>query len=94
MIWRLRRGERWVYVDLLLEFQSSVDHFIAVRLLICVGPLYQNLTAAGEILWGSSLPPVLPIVRFLRLGTARERDPDRPATTHNQHWSCGQRRRQ
>ncbi|MGA7978728.1 MAG: Rpn family recombination-promoting nuclease/putative transposase, partial [Chromatiaceae bacterium] len=30
MIWRLRWGERWLYVYLLLEFQSSVDRFMAV----------------------------------------------------------------
>lgn len=45
MIWRLRWGERWVYVYLLLEFQSSVDRLMAVRLLTYVGLLYQDLAA-------------------------------------------------
>ncbi|NEX23334.1 Rpn family recombination-promoting nuclease/putative transposase [Thiorhodococcus mannitoliphagus] len=64
MIWRLRWGERWVYVYLLLEFQSSVDRFMAVRLLTYVGLLYQDLAAAGEIPAGDPLPPVLPIVLY------------------------------
>jgi predicted transposase YdaD len=64
MIWRLRWGERWLYVYLLLEFQSSVDRFMAVRLLTYIGLLYQNLVAAGKIPPGSPLPPVLPIVRY------------------------------
>lgn len=64
MIWRLRWGERWLYVYLLLEFQSSVDHFMAVRLLTYVGLLYQDLAAAGEIPSGSHLPPVVPIVLY------------------------------
>jgi hypothetical protein len=64
MIWRLRWGERWIYVYLLLEFQSSVDRLMAVRLLTYVGLLYQDLAAAGEIPAGSPLPPVLPIVLY------------------------------
>ena len=64
MIWRLRWSERWLYVYLLLEFQSSVDRFMAVRLLTYIGLLYQDLVAAGEIPRGSHLPPVLPIVLY------------------------------
>ena len=33
IIWRVRWGERWLYLYLLIEFQSSVDRFMAVRLL-------------------------------------------------------------
>jgi hypothetical protein len=64
MIWRLRWCERWVYVYLLLEFQSSVDRLMAVRLLTYVGLLYQDLAAAGEIPSESPLSPVLPIVLY------------------------------
>jgi hypothetical protein len=64
MIWRLRWGERWVYVYLLLEFQSTIDRFMAVRLLTYLGLLYQDLAAAGEISAGTPLPPVLPIVLY------------------------------
>jgi hypothetical protein len=55
MIWRLRWGGRWLYVYLLLEFQSSVDRFMAVQLLTYIGLLYQDLAAAGEIPRGSHL---------------------------------------
>ena len=49
ILWRLRWGERWLYLYLLLEFQSTVDRLMAVRLLTYVGLLYQDLAAAGEI---------------------------------------------
>jgi predicted transposase YdaD len=64
MIWRLRWGERWIYVYLWLEFQSSVDRLMALRLLTYVGLLYQDLAVVGEIPAGSPLPPVLPIVLY------------------------------
>ena len=64
ILWRLRWGERWLYVYLLLEFQSSVDRLMAVRLLTYVGLLYQDLAAAGQIPPGGRLPPVLPIVLY------------------------------
>lgn len=45
VIWRLRwrGGDRWLYVYLLLEFQSTVDPFMAVRVMTYVGLLYQEL---------------------------------------------------
>ena len=33
LIWRIRYGDDWLYVYLLLEFQSSIDQFMAVRIL-------------------------------------------------------------
>src|SRR3954451_12827058 len=41
IVWRVRCGDRYVY--LLLEFQSSVEPFMAVRVLTYVGLLYQDL---------------------------------------------------
>ena len=32
MIWRMRWGVEWMYVALLLEFQATVDRYMAVRL--------------------------------------------------------------
>lgn len=32
IIWRLRWGDGWLYVYLLLEFQSTVDSYMAVRI--------------------------------------------------------------
>jgi hypothetical protein len=37
VIWRVRWGERWLYLYLLIEFQSTVDRFMAVRLLTYIG---------------------------------------------------------
>ncbi len=33
IIWRVRWGKRWLYLYLLLGFQSSVDAFMAVRMI-------------------------------------------------------------
>ena len=91
MIWRVRWGERYIYVYLLLEFQSSVDRFMAVRLLTYTGLLYGNLAAAGEIPPGEPLPPVVPIVLYngTRPWTAKTAldqlvDPGLPGQLH--HW--------
>lgn len=32
VVWRVRWGEAWVYVYLLLEFQSTVEPYMAVRI--------------------------------------------------------------
>jgi len=32
LIWKIRWGDEWLYVYLLLEFQSSVNHFMVVRI--------------------------------------------------------------
>jgi len=64
IIWRVRWGEDWLYVYLLLEFQSSVDWFMAVRIMTYVGLLYQDLIKGGQIRTGSLLPPVLPVVLY------------------------------
>lgn len=86
MIWRLRWGERWLYLYLLLEFQSRVDQSMAVRLMVYIGLLYQDLIAAEEIPAGGPLPPVLPMVLYNGSGiwTARThlaamREPGLPA---------------
>ncbi|HMQ14217.1 MAG TPA: Rpn family recombination-promoting nuclease/putative transposase, partial [Candidatus Competibacter phosphatis] len=43
VVWRVRFQEHWLYVYLLLEFQSTVDRFMAVRILSYTGLLYQDL---------------------------------------------------
>ena len=62
IVWRVRCGERDVY--LLLEFQSSPEPFMAVRVLTYVGLLYQDLIKAQKIPRGGSLPNVLPVVLY------------------------------
>lgn len=66
LLWRvrLRDGEQWLYVYLLLEFQSSVDTFMAVRVLTYLGLLYQDLIRQRAFTEAGQLPPVLPIVLY------------------------------
>lgn len=64
LIWRVRWGEDWLYVYLLLEFQSTCDPLMAVRLLTYIGLLYQDLAAAKAIPASGPLPPVLPVVLY------------------------------
>jgi hypothetical protein len=63
MVWRVRIRHRWLYVYLLLEFQSTVDRYMAVRLLASVALLWQDLIRQGRAK-GGQLPPVLPIVLY------------------------------
>lgn len=60
MVWRLRCGDRHVYV--LIEFQSRVDTSMAVRVLAYVALLYQDLIRAEEIRLEDGLPVILPVV--------------------------------
>jgi len=65
VVWRvkLRRGD-WIYVYLLLEFQSTVDSSMALRLLTYLGLLYQDLLRQGFLTPSGKLPPVLPLVLY------------------------------
>ena len=65
LVWRIRfGGERWLYLVLLLEFQSGVDRAMAVRMLTYSGLLYQRLVAEGVLRERGELPPVLPVVIY------------------------------
>ena len=64
VVWRVKAGEDWLYLYILIEFQSRVDPFMAVRLLVYVGLLYQDLIRRKEVKPGRTLPPVLPIVLY------------------------------
>jgi len=64
VVWRVRWGERWVYIYLLLEFQSTVERYMAVRMLAYVALLYQDLIRAEQLGRDGTLPPVLPIVLY------------------------------
>jgi len=61
-VWRVRCRDSWLYVYVLLEFQSSVDRFMAVRMMTYVGLLYQDLVQRKDLAAGALLPPVVPIV--------------------------------
>lgn len=64
IIWRAKWGKSWLYVYLLLEFQSTVDRFMAVRILTYVGLLYQDLIKSGQVRADQLLPPVFPLVLY------------------------------
>ena len=64
IIWRVRLGREWLYVYLLIEFQSSVDPFMAVRVLTYLGLLYQDIIRTGGLAAERLLPPVLPVVLY------------------------------
>jgi predicted transposase/invertase (TIGR01784 family) len=64
LIWRVRWGPCWLYVYVMLEFQSRVDPYMAVRVMTYVGLLYQDLLRRRELSEHERLPPVLPIVLY------------------------------
>ena len=65
LIWRVRfRGDRWLYLVLLLEFQATVEPAMAVRILEYTGLLYRRLVDDGVLREHGALPPVLPLVLY------------------------------
>ena len=64
VVWRVKVGPEWVYLYILIEFQSKVDPWMAVRMMSYVGLLYQDLIKAKQVLPQRKLPPVLPIVLY------------------------------
>ncbi len=64
-VWRLRwKGGNVLYVYLLMEFQSTVDSSMALRMMVYLGLLYQDLLKRGETAPSGKLPPVLPLVLY------------------------------
>jgi hypothetical protein len=64
IIWRVRLRGEWLYVYLLIEFQSRPDPFMALRILVYVGLLYQELAKGKHLSGNSKLPPVFPLVLY------------------------------
>ena len=64
VIWRVRWKGRWLYLYILIEFQSTVARFMALRLLVYIGLLWQDLLRTGVVKESEKLPPVLPIVLY------------------------------
>ena len=68
LIWRVRLrdgGEDdWAYLFVLIEFQSAVDHLMALRVRTYVDLLYRGLWADRRFGASDRLPPVLPIVLY------------------------------
>ena len=66
VVWRLRYGPagEWFYVYILIEFQSQVARFMAVRVLAYIMLLYQDLIQNKGLTRSRRLPPVVPIVLY------------------------------
>ena len=64
-LWRVRfHDATWLYLMVQLEFQSTVDRYMAVRMLVYTGLLYQELVRRGDLGPNGELPPVLPVVLY------------------------------
>ena len=64
VVWKVRLREQWLYIYVVIEFQSEPDPFMALRLLVYVGLLYQDLLRRQELPADGRLPPVLPMVLY------------------------------
>jgi hypothetical protein len=65
LVWRIpRQSGGDAYVMLLLEFQSTPDPWMAVRLLVYAGLLWQHLIREKRLLPDGRLPPILPVVLY------------------------------
>ncbi len=64
VIWRVKCQNQWLYVYLLIEFQSRIDYFMAVRIVTYIGLLYQDLIKQQKLGKKDKLPPVFPIVLY------------------------------
>ena len=65
MVWKLRKhnGES-LYVMVMVEIQSTVEHFMAARMNMYVGLLYDVLARDKQIKKGRKLPQVVPLVLY------------------------------
>ena len=69
MLWRIRFDgpaprDHAREVLVMLEFQSSVDRAMPVRMLSCTALVHQERVRRGALRKGGTLPPVLPIVLY------------------------------
>jgi len=66
VVWRVGLQDEWLYVFIVLEFQSKPDTFMALRVLAYVVLLYQDIARKEQdVRTGKQkLPPILPMVLF------------------------------
>jgi hypothetical protein len=49
ILWRVRFDDAWLYLFLLLEFQSGIDRWMALRIATYIGLLYQDLINTKQL---------------------------------------------
>ena len=64
LLWKVRFRDSWLYLLILLEFQSESDYFMALRILTYICLTYEELIRRGELKTGDKLPPVLPVAVY------------------------------
>jgi hypothetical protein len=65
IVWRVRWGEEgWLYIYLLLEFQSTVDPYMSVRMMSYQGLMYQDIIRQKLVLPSGKLPPVFAAILY------------------------------
>ena len=64
LLWKIRFRGSWLYLLILLEFQSESDHFMALRILTYICLTYEELLRRRELKAGDRLPPILPVTMY------------------------------
>lgn len=64
IVWKICWGQEFLYIYILLEFQTDIDPLMAVRILVYLGLLYQDLIDSKQLTTDGKLPQVLPIVLY------------------------------
>ena len=64
VVWSVSMGDTTLYLYILLEFQSTVDAAMPVRMMQYVAALYESLIKEKSINPSEGLPPVFPIVLY------------------------------
>ena len=66
VVWRfrLKDGGGWVYTYLLLELQSKIERHMALRMMVYVGLLYQDLIKQKQFGPDGLLPAIFPAVIY------------------------------
>ena len=64
LLCKVRFRDGWLYLLILLEFQSENDPFMALRILTYTCLTYEELIRRGELKPGNKLPPLLPVAVY------------------------------
>ena len=64
LLWKIRFRGSWLYLLILLEFQSESDYFMALRILTYTCLTYEELVRRRKVKAGDKLPPVLPVTVY------------------------------